>query len=199
VSSSNGVTCNRCQQSGLGWCVSRSTRKHYLAYLVPTPVVAADGVTVTQQLRPQPNLLHRCGETIEQAREQAAQYAAERARVRALGTSPQPIATPAQVPATKPVRKQATRAKSAPAVKSTAAVGAVSAVDKIGTPIPFNAGQTLPFKAEPVKVPSADVPGKLEAAVTLTNALLAKGYPREVAAAIVSAASPAQIATLLLK
>src|SRR5205809_3162868 len=115
MSSSNGVTCNRCQQSGLGWCVSRSTRKHYLTYLVPTDV-ARNGQVVSE-LRPQPNLLHKCGQTLEQSRQAAAEFAAERARVRALGgasaqvalasgTSPQPIAAPA-VPAVKPTRKRA--------------------------------------------------------------------------------------------
>lgn len=195
---SNGVKCNRCGADGLGWCVSRSTRKHYLAWLVSTPVVAADGVTITQAMKPQPNLLHKCGQSIDQSRASAAEYAAERARVRAMGTAQ---AQPAQIAQTVPA-KAASKPAKAPkaAAKSTAAVGAVSAVDKIGQPIPFNAGQ-IPFATNggPVKLETAEVPGKLEAAVTLTNALLAKGYPREIAAAIVAAGSPAQIASLLLK
>src|SRR5437773_2050544 len=127
MSSSNGVTCNRCQQSGLGWCVSRSTRKHYLAHLVPTDV-ARNGQIVSE-LRPQPNLLHKCGQTIDQAREAAAQYAAERARIRALGQSQpstigatvQPIAAPA-VPAVKPTRKRASAKQVRSAQPSAAAV-----------------------------------------------------------------------------
>src|SRR5438093_8904938 len=123
VNMSNGVKCNRCNADGLGWCISRATRRHYLAWLVPTPTVAADGVTITQTMKPQPNLLHKCGETIAQAREQAAAYAAERARVRALGQSPQPIAAvPAAVKPAAKVRKV-----KAAAAKSTVKVGAVSA------------------------------------------------------------------------
>lgn len=191
---SNGVKCNRCGADGLGWCVSRSTRKHYLAWLVSTPVVAADGVTITQAMKPQPNLLHKCGQSIDQSRASAAEYAAERARVRAMGSQPQPIAAAVPAAATKPAK--ATRAKSAAkpaAAASTAAIGAVSVTDKSGSALPFATN------GEPVKLDTADKPGPIEAAVTLTNALLAKGYPREIAAAIVAAGSPAQIAGLLLK
>jgi len=195
MSSQSGVTCNRCHVSGLGWCVSRSTRKHYLAWLVPTPTVAADGVTVTTTLKPQANLLHKCGETIDQSREQAATYAAARAAARVTGNAqPAQIASQAPQAATVPAKTGKGKAKT---VKSTAAVGAVSVVSKNAQPV--NA-QVLPFKTDggPVKLETANVPGPVEAAVVMVNALTAKGFPREVAVSLAQTGTPAQLTALLL-